>query len=117
MPARSWELREAKAGARKSSRNPGAGILTAASRRVAPLREEAGCDRRKSVTLGRVTTWKLRESKRQWARNNPDKVSESNGRWRAAHVDKVRRQAKERMRRYRQRLAKIAKARTALAKH
>jgi hypothetical protein len=55
-------------------------------------------------------TWKQRMQKRDWARKNYAIVAEANRRWRAANQDKVRRQARERMKRYRQRYAKLRAA-------
>jgi hypothetical protein len=48
-----------------------------------------------------MNPFKIREQKRKWANQNPWKVIEANRVWRAANESKVRRQAKERMRRYR----------------
>jgi len=45
--------------------------------------------------------WIRREQKRRWALNNPDKVRWANQRWRSANESKIRRQARERMRRWR----------------
>jgi hypothetical protein len=42
--------------------------------------------------------------KAEWARRHPEKVRESNRRWRAGREAKLRRQAKERMRRWRARI-------------
>ena len=53
-----------------------------------------------------TTTWSQREQKRKWARNHPEKVREANRLWRAGKEDKLRRQARLRMRRYRARIAK-----------
>lgn len=46
-------------------------------------------------------TWRELEWRRNWARNNPDKVRYSNRRWRQLNAGKVRLQARERMRRLR----------------
>jgi hypothetical protein len=50
-------------------------------------------------------TWKERQQRRDWARHNPDKVRESNRKWRAGKEGILRYQARERMRRYRAALA------------
>ncbi len=50
-------------------------------------------------------SFKEREWRRNWVLNNPDKARYANQRWRAANVNKVRQQARERMRRYRLRAA------------
>ncbi len=45
--------------------------------------------------------WRERDRKRDWARRNPGKVREASARWRAANASLARKQAAERMRRYR----------------
>jgi hypothetical protein len=50
-----------------------------------------------------ITDAEKRLAKWNWARNNPATVREANLRWRNANVEKVRRQARARMRRYRAR--------------
>jgi hypothetical protein len=45
--------------------------------------------------------WRERDRKRDWARKNPEKIREAAARWRAANSGLARRQAAERMRRYR----------------
>jgi hypothetical protein len=49
------------------------------------------------------TSWEIREAKRLWALNNPGKVKDANTRWRAGREDRLRRQARERMKRWRAR--------------
>jgi uncharacterized protein involved in type VI secretion and phage assembly len=48
-----------------------------------------------------------RERRRDWARRNPFKVKESNRRYRALRDDILRRQARERMRRWRAKHARL----------
>jgi len=50
-----------------------------------------------------MSTWQQRLRKWEWAQRNPEKVKAATEAWRAANSDKVRRQATERMRRYRAR--------------
>lgn len=45
--------------------------------------------------------WRERDRKREWARKHPEKIREAAARWRAANSGLARRQAAERMRRWR----------------
>lgn len=45
--------------------------------------------------------WRERDRKRDWARRNADKIREASRRWRPANSSLARRQAAERMRRWR----------------
>jgi len=54
------------------------------------------------------TSWQTRLTKQEWARNNPEKIRESNRRWRAGREDKLRRQSRERTRRWRARHKPLA---------
>jgi len=47
--------------------------------------------------------WKQKQTRLDWARRNPDKVRESNRLYRLGNWDKVTRQARDRMKRYRAR--------------
>ena len=48
--------------------------------------------------------WQIRQSKRNWAAANPDKVRRANKLWRKLHRTRTNAQAAARMRRYRKRL-------------
>lgn len=50
-----------------------------------------------------TSQWKHRLAKYIWAKNNPEKQRQANRRWEALHPDKIRRQARLRMRRFRNR--------------
>ena len=51
-----------------------------------------------------MNLWKIREAKRNWAANNPDKVRRANKTYRQIYRVRTNAQAAARMRRYRQRL-------------
>ena len=51
-------------------------------------------------------TWQEKQSRLAWARRNAAKVREANRLYRLGNWDKVTRQARERMRRFRSRMAK-----------
>jgi hypothetical protein len=52
-----------------------------------------------------------RDRRRRWALTHPDQVRLANKRWRELNPDRARRQARERMRRMRARIKKIAGSR------
>jgi len=52
--------------------------------------------------------WDIRFRKAEWGRKNREKTRESNRLWRAGNLMKVRRQARNRMRRYRARIKRQA---------
>lgn len=53
-----------------------------------------------NVTMSTISAAR-RAYKAQWARNHPGSVQESNRKWRLGNADHIRRQARERMRRWR----------------